>query len=497
MTTTGAEALLPAPRPEGGTGTGAGTDTGTDTGTSGGATGEPAAVPRPRLRGVDLARGLAVLGMFAAHAAGAPTLLAADPATWAGVVHGRSSILFATLAGVSVALMTGRTTPPDDDAVVAARVRVLVRAVCLFVLGGLLQFLSSPVAVILEHYALLLVLCVPLLRVRPRTLLLAAAGVALVVAPLRALLSAVEGAGGWVGFGGAFGSLAVQGPYPVLVWSAFVLTGLAVGRCDLSATRVRRALVVGGVLLAVLGYGGSWALTQAFPSVDPASASATTSSASSSSSSAVSAAGAGPAVGTGPGGSGTSGPGLVPGRDVDLSGSTCQRWSEGTVYCAADDGPSAFGADGSQGDPGGVDGAGGSGSWRDALSLDQFLGAQAHSAATPEVLGSGGVALAVLGACLWLADALGRRRAAWLVAPLVAVGSMPLTAYCTHVVALAFTSHDAYGGSGEPSWLAGSWQLWTLFAVTALVACPLWVRFAGRGPLERLLGWAARRAARP
>lgn len=486
MTTTGAEALLPAPRPDGVPGV-----PGVPGASGGGGEAAPRpAVRRPRLRGVDLARGLAVLGMFAAHAANAPTLLAADPATWGGVVHGRSSILFATLAGVSVALMTGRSTPPGDDEVVAARMRVLVRAACLFALGGLLQFLTSPVAIILEHYALLLVLCVPLLRVRPRTLLLAAAGVALVVPSLRALLQAVEGTGGWVGFGGELGTLAVQGPYPVLVWAAFVLAGLAVGRCDLSAARVRRALVVGGVSLAVLGYGGSWALTQALPAVDP----------SSSSSSGAAGPGSGSSSGSGSvtDGSVTSGPGLVPGADVDVSGSTCQRWSEGTVYCAADDGPSAFNPDGTQGDPGGDGGGdGAAGSWRDVLSPDQFLGAQAHTATTPEVLGSGGVALAVLGSCLWLADALGRRRAGWLVAPLVAVGAMPLTAYCAHVVALAITSHDAYTGSGEPSWLAGSWQLWALFAGTALVVCPLWGRFAGRGPLERLVGWLAQRATRP
>ncbi|TNM70479.1 DUF1624 domain-containing protein [Streptomyces sp. NP160] len=470
MTTTGAEALLPAPRPQG----------------DATATPVPAPGKRSRLRGVDLARGLAVLGMFAAHAAAAPTLLAGDPATWGGVVHGRSSILFATLAGVSVALMTGRSAPPGDDEVVAARTRVLVRAVCLFALGGLLQFLSSPVAVILEHYALLLVLCVPLLRARPRTLLLTAAGVAVVVPSLRALLQAVEGVNGWVGFGGELGALAVQGPYPVVVWAAFVLTGLAVGRCDLSAARVRRALVVGGVCLAVLGYGGSWAVTQAFPAVDPASSSASSWASSWASSSSASDAETS--------GSGGSDPGLEPGEDVDLSGSTCQRWSEGTVYCASDDGPSAFNPDGTQGDPG-ADGSGTT-SWRDALSPAQFLGAQAHSATTPEVLGSGGVALAVLGACLWLADALGRRRGSWVVTPLVAVGAMPLTAYCAHVVALALTSHDAYGGSGEPSWLAGSWQLWALFAGTALVVCPLWTRFAGRGPLERLLSWTARRATR-
>lgn len=65
-----------------------------------------------RLAGVDLARGLAVLGMFAAH-----LLWITDPfdwgtpGTWIALVDGRSSILFATLAGVSIGLVTGGRVP--------------------------------------------------------------------------------------------------------------------------------------------------------------------------------------------------------------------------------------------------------------------------------------------------------------------------------------------------------------------------------------------------
>ena len=69
---------------------------------------QPAAV---RLRGVDVARGLAVLGMFGAHLLVTDDLVWVDPSTWTGLVDGRSSVLFALLAGVSVALLTGRTTP--------------------------------------------------------------------------------------------------------------------------------------------------------------------------------------------------------------------------------------------------------------------------------------------------------------------------------------------------------------------------------------------------
>ena len=59
-----------------------------------------------RLQGIDLARALAVCGMFAAHLIALPLPVIGDPATWIGVAGGRSSILFATLAGVSLALIT-------------------------------------------------------------------------------------------------------------------------------------------------------------------------------------------------------------------------------------------------------------------------------------------------------------------------------------------------------------------------------------------------------
>lgn len=71
----------------------------------------PYAVDKPkRNRGVDLARGIAMFGMFAAHV-GPP----ADDGSIVGAImqaaHGRSSILFALLAGVSLALMTGGSAP--------------------------------------------------------------------------------------------------------------------------------------------------------------------------------------------------------------------------------------------------------------------------------------------------------------------------------------------------------------------------------------------------
>lgn len=61
-----------------------------------------------RIYGLDLARGIAILGMFTAHTIGGGPAFWNHPSTWMGLVNGRSSILFALLAGVSLGIMSGR-----------------------------------------------------------------------------------------------------------------------------------------------------------------------------------------------------------------------------------------------------------------------------------------------------------------------------------------------------------------------------------------------------
>src|SRR3954465_1671108 len=64
-----------------------------------------------RVAGLDVARALAVVGMFGAHVGAVRADVDVSPASWSGVVNGRASILFAVLAGLSIALLSGRTTP--------------------------------------------------------------------------------------------------------------------------------------------------------------------------------------------------------------------------------------------------------------------------------------------------------------------------------------------------------------------------------------------------
>ncbi|MGH3332175.1 MAG: heparan-alpha-glucosaminide N-acetyltransferase domain-containing protein, partial [Nocardioidaceae bacterium] len=68
-------------------------------------------VPPGRVIGLDVARALALVGMMATH------ILAPIEGNHLTVIQqvagGRASALFAVLAGVSLALMSGRTVPPS------------------------------------------------------------------------------------------------------------------------------------------------------------------------------------------------------------------------------------------------------------------------------------------------------------------------------------------------------------------------------------------------
>lgn len=229
--------------------------------------GRGAGVGSARIAGLDLARGLAVLGMFGAHLRISDELTA-DPSTWAAVVDGRSSILFATLAGVSIALLSGRTRPAAGVDLVRARLRIAVRAAWVFAIGGVLEWLDTFVAIILGVYAVLFVLALPFLRWSPRRLLMAAGTIAVAGPALDVLVGQLLSAGDADGH--YFAQLMVTGPYPAMLWWAFVLIGLALGRIDLGAAAVRVRVAVAGGLAALLGYGGGWLTTRSLADGEPA-----------------------------------------------------------------------------------------------------------------------------------------------------------------------------------------------------------------------------------
>ena len=205
-----------------------------------------------RLVGIDLARGLAVLGMLAAHLLTINPWVADDPSTWLDVVNGRSSILFATLAGVSLALVTGGTRPWTGTARARAAARLALRGALLWAIGILLVMTGVPVYVILPAYAVLFALSLPFLGVRPSRLFLAAAIVAVIMPWVFPFLDAAPI---WDGAGGDELQALVGWAYPFPVWIAFLLAGMGVGRLDLRRLGVQASITAVGAAVAVLGYG--------------------------------------------------------------------------------------------------------------------------------------------------------------------------------------------------------------------------------------------------
>src|SRR4051794_18989513 len=181
-----------------------------------------------RVSGLDVARALAVVGMFGAHLGVVADDVGPSPSTWLGVVSGRSSILFAVLAGISVALLSGRTTPASGDDLVRARVRILVRAAWVFAIGGVLEALGTDIDVILGVYAVLFILALPFLRWSPARLLVAAGVLAVLTPPADLVLTQFAVAAD--AYDAPFVSLVVTGVYPALIWWTFIIVGLAVGR---------------------------------------------------------------------------------------------------------------------------------------------------------------------------------------------------------------------------------------------------------------------------
>ncbi|MET0480871.1 MAG: heparan-alpha-glucosaminide N-acetyltransferase domain-containing protein, partial [Mycetocola sp.] len=209
---------------------------------------DPVRASAGRIAGVDIARGIAILGMFVAHT------MPRDGDVEL-VVDGRSSLLFATLAGVSLGLLTGGEHPHDRSRRGRDRRMVLMRALLIFLLGVLLATLDSGVAVILDYYAFMFALLIPLVFL-PRSVLAAIAAVLLVGAPLLADLvgRAQSSADSVVG---VLQDYLLTGTYPALVWLPVLLAGLIAARSGMDRRRTQLWLIGGGVTAAVLGYGAA------------------------------------------------------------------------------------------------------------------------------------------------------------------------------------------------------------------------------------------------
>ncbi|GAA4897288.1 heparan-alpha-glucosaminide N-acetyltransferase domain-containing protein [Streptomyces coeruleoprunus] len=374
-----------------------------------------------RLVGVDLARALAVFGMYIVHIG--PALSATDGVgSWVRyLADGHSSVLFATLAGFSLMLIAGRREPKTGLAGRQAKVRIAIRAVVLLALGTVLAMEYGGV-IILGFYGVYFLLALPLLRLRARTLAIIAAGLALVTPQLAFVLNSLlsESVQQSIDAHDPLKKLSevgvldllLTGFYPAITWMSFVVAGMALARLDLSAVSVQRRLAAFGAALTVGAYGLSL---------------------------------------------------LLAGKDA--------------LRSMAEDGKSSAGSEAA---------SFGSGSFETRRAASDLLSAGPHSGTTFDIIGSVGVAILVVVGATVLMDRLPRLRS--LAKPVVAVGTMSLTAYVGHFVVQSMVGIPA-GESSQVSWVPV-----LTFILGAILFAAVWSRFFRRGPLESLLNAATKPA---
>lgn len=227
---------------------------------------EPA-TPTPRLVGIDVARALAIIGMFASHTLSLSEFDIDAPSTWVTLTQGHSAATFVMLAGLSVALFSGGTRRPSDTELVHTRHTLLVRAVLIFALGALLQMLGTPIVIILIVYAFFFVAALPLLRTAPHRLFLAAAVIAVVMPVVMPLIDAVFRQ--WGAPVGSLYGILIDGGFPALTWSCYFLIGMGLGRLDLSSRRVVEQVASWGIALAAGAYLAAAALSPLRSALDP------------------------------------------------------------------------------------------------------------------------------------------------------------------------------------------------------------------------------------
>lgn len=286
--------------------------------------------------------------------------------------------------------------------------------------------------------------------------------------------------------------LVVFSTYPITVWMTFVLAGLLIGRSDLTRLRVQLVMLISGSLLCTVGYGASAATASAqetlWEQIDSGYSDIY--------------------------GSETSTAdwkyedsedwySIVSPDQIDFSSLECEIYpGDEWITCAPEGQLSGFyGEDEDWAeDKGWYDEDKGyeqGTTWseyldqiREAVPLATaalaVLDSSAHTGSTAEILGSGGMGLALLGLLLLLGRAAAAR---WAMLPAAALGAMPLTAYCAHVV--------LYGVMLGWLGMTSDALVWSI-QVGALVAAALvWTALCGRGPLERLVAAVARRTDTP
>ncbi|WP_291045382.1 heparan-alpha-glucosaminide N-acetyltransferase domain-containing protein [Herbiconiux sp.] len=418
---------------------------------------------RERILGLDLARFVAIAGMMATH-----TWLWADSVAGVHVAsteqfQGRASALFAVLAGVGAALAT--RAPIREGRPGAARLMLVGRGVALVAIGLTLTLLDIPIFVILAYYGVLFWF-LALAVTWPRWVLVAVGALVAVVAPVAVYLlgeafqlTEREASNpNWLSLADplpVLRGLLVTGTYPVLIWIAYGLVGMAIGRTLLAAR--------GGTGAS----GASGGPTGRVAALRVVAAKLT-----------------------------------AVGAAVWLGGIALAALAQGPLGAmrglATELGISEEQALGLLTDPG---------SGRPLPGSPWMLAASAaHTGTTFDLLLTIGSSTTVIGLLVLLGTVLAplARR---ILSPVLGAGAAPLTVYSAHVLLVGTVTLVMLGKPyGELTWqeyvvldtpwFLSSWGFWVANILVALLIGSFLTFLGRRGPLETLVTWAGRLSAR-
>lgn len=216
-----------------------------------------------RIAGLDAARGFALVGMIAVHTLTPYNEITYEPTLVWRLFAGHSAALFAVLAGVTIALLTGANNPHTGRRLSRDRVSLAVRAAIVLLVGFGLDEIGLPVYNILAYYGLMFLLAIPFTRMRIRWLLVSAAAF-MAIGPFVITLTAR-----WGGYTTTLNpdfesltsmptdtliTLLVGGTYPAVTWMAYLCLGMALGRLNLRSLITQVQLLVFGGLSAAGGF---------------------------------------------------------------------------------------------------------------------------------------------------------------------------------------------------------------------------------------------------
>ncbi|MGV0439723.1 heparan-alpha-glucosaminide N-acetyltransferase domain-containing protein [Corynebacterium mastitidis] len=204
----------------------------------------------PRLLGLDMARGIAIIGMVMAHTLEVPEKISlTDIHSWEAISVGRPAIMFALISGISVSIATRKYDQKDLNGKNEIKLSLVYRGIFIFSLGLFLEILGSGLSIILSMYGALYLLAICLIGVKSRDIAIYSIITAVFGPVFFAIILHLSP--GAEGEGIAF---LFQGTYSFIVWSSLMMLGMLIGRIDLHSSRNLVTLFIFGFTISVIGY---------------------------------------------------------------------------------------------------------------------------------------------------------------------------------------------------------------------------------------------------